>query len=143
MCNNKCNERSCSLLQTSSLWKIGGKYRKENIVTSNNEFVKDPDLYNNAYYNIPESNLTNMIVNDLYTPDLSSFNYGSSSQVPFVNIMKSPQLGSKVIPGEIGIGYNFIKNKPIEMHEIAHALQRRRILPFDKEIAKSITPKRY
>jgi len=123
--------------------KEAGKYRKENIVTSNNEFVKDPDLYNNAYYNIPESNLTNMIVNDLYTPDLSSFNYGSSSQVPFVNIMKSPQLGSKVIPGEIGIGYNFIKNKPIEMHEIAHALQRRRILPFDKEIAKSITPKRY
>lgn len=123
--------------------KEAGKYRKENIVTSNNEFVKDPDLYDNAYYNIPESNLTNMIVNDLYTPNLSSFNYGSSSQVPFVNIMKSPQLGSKVIPGEIGIGYNFIKNKPIEMHEIAHALQRRRILPFDKEIAKSITPKRY
>ena len=38
------------------------------------------------------------------------------------------------------MGYNLLKDKPIEMHEIAHALQRGRVLPLDDEL-RQLAPK--
>jgi len=113
--------------------KQAGKYRKENIITPENEFVNQNYLFSNAYYDAPYS-----VILDTYNPN---FNPNKAMDYTLKNLAKSPQLGAQSLPGDIGMGYNLIKNKPIEMHEIAHALQRGRKMPFDTEIKYAISPK--
>lgn len=103
-------------LENTYSWNTAAKdYGETNVFAGKSElsdFSKDELLLNNAYYR------------------QTSPNSGSTF---------SPYYKSD--PGSIGIGYNVVGNKPIEMHEIAHALQRGRVLPIDDEL-RQLTPKK-
>lgn len=88
-----------------------------------NTFVENSSLYNNAYYRPPS----------LYDQFVKSSGT--------LNLKKPTPNYSKSIPGEIGMGYNYVGNVPTEMHEIGHALQRGRELSLDKGL-KNIVPKK-
>ena len=88
-----------------------------------NPFVDDSYLYNNAYHR-PAS---------LYDQFVKSSGT--------LNLKKPTPNYSKSVPGEIGMGYNYVGNVPTEMHEIGHALQRGRILSLDNGL-KNIIPKK-
>ena len=103
-------------LENTYSWNTAAKdYGETNVFAGKSElsdFSKDELLLNNAYYR------------------QTSPNSGSTF---------SPYYKSD--PGSIGIGYNVVGDKPIEMHEIAHALQRGRVLPIDDEL-RQLTPKK-
>jgi len=104
--------------------KEAKNYSRENFLTgTDNKFVGNKYLYNNAFYE------------EGYMGSMSEMAKNAG-----MNLQKNIQDYMVPDPGSIGVGYNFIKNKPIEMHEIAHALQRGRTLPIDKEL-KAIKPK--
>jgi hypothetical protein len=86
------------------------------------KIINTKQLYNNAYYGPPD------VSDDLYKP----FGYKPTFGI---NLEKFPQLGGKIIPGELGIGYTNLGNVPIMHHEIAHALQRNRTMPIDTELS--------
>jgi hypothetical protein len=88
-----------------------------------NPFVEDSYLYNNAYHR--PASLYDQFVKSSGTLNLKK---------PIPNYSKS-------IPGEIGMGYNFVGDVPTEMHEIAHALQRGRKLSLDNGLT-NIVPKK-
>jgi hypothetical protein len=88
-----------------------------------NPFVEDSYLYNNAYHR-PAS---------LYDQFVKSSGT--------LNLKKPTPNYSKSIPGEIGMGYNFVGDVPTEMHEIGHVLQRGRKLSLDTGL-KNIVPKK-
>ena len=114
------------LKNTTNINKDAFKYSEENFLTGlDNKFVKDKLLYDNAYFS-PSYNLK----------------WGESieDKIKYIMSTENPNY-SKPQPGGIAMGYNFVNNKPIEMHEIAHALQRNRALPIDNEL-RQITPKK-
>ena len=88
-----------------------------------NPFVDDSYLYNNAYHR--PASLYDQFVKSSGTLNLKK---------PIPNYSKS-------IPGEIGMGYNYVGDVPTEMHEIGHVLQRGRTLSLDNGL-KNIVPKK-
>ena len=88
-----------------------------------NPFVEDSYLYNNAYHR--PASLYDQFVKSSGTLNLKK---------PIPNYSKS-------IPGEIGMGYNFVGDVPTEMHEIGHVLQRGRKVSLDTGL-KNIIPKK-
>ena len=92
------------------------------------KYSKDNFLFSNAYYN-------------KYNPNTQSSTLSKQSSKG-INLDKTPPILSytEAEPGSIAMGYNLLKNKPIEMHEIAHALQRGRVLPLDDEL-RQLAPK--
>ena len=88
-----------------------------------NPFVDDSYLYNNAYHR-PAS---------LYDQFVKSSGT--------LNLKKPTPNYSQSVPGEIGMGYNFVGDVPTEMHEIGHVLQRGRTLSLDNGL-KNIVPKK-
>ena len=114
------------LKNTTNINNDAFNYSRENFLGGvDNKFVKNKKLYSNAYF---DKNYNNNI-EDKIKNITGKFNL----QKPVENYSKSK-------PGGIGIGYNFVNNKPIEMHEIAHALQRGRKLPIDNQL-RQLTPK--
>jgi hypothetical protein len=120
------------LKNTTNINAEAVKYSKNNFLGGlDNEFVKNPSLYNNAYfdktYNYTLEDKLKNIINNSATVRKSGKTIGQNFSQPK--------------PGGIAMGYNFINNVPIEMHEIAHALQRGRVLPIDDEL-KQLIPKK-
>lgn len=118
------------LKNTININKEAGEFNKTNISNESNQFVDNPSLYDNAFYDKNYKN-SEARLEDLMEKTLPNT---LNLRKPFVDY-------SKPRPGGIGMGYNFVNNKPIEMHEIAHALQRGRVLPIDKKL-RQITPKK-
>jgi hypothetical protein len=112
------------LKNTTNINREATKYAKNNFLGgTDNKFVNNKSLYNNAYF------------------DKSYNNTIEDKIMGKINLQKPVEDYSKSKPGGIGTGYNFINNKPIEMHEIAHGLQRGRKLPIDNEL-RQLTPKK-
>jgi hypothetical protein len=113
------------LKNTTNINKQAAEYASINKLDEDipNKFVLNSYLYDNAYYQ--PASLYDQVVKSSGT----------------VNLKKPTPNYSQSIPGEIGIGYNYAGNVPIEMHEIGHALQRGRELSLDKGL-KNIVPKK-
>jgi hypothetical protein len=111
------------LKNTTNINREATKYAKNNFLGgTDNKFVKNKSLYNNAYF------------------DRSYNNTIEDKIMDKINLQKPVENYSKPKPGGIGMGYNYVNDVPTEMHEIAHGLQRGRVLPIDDELRK-ITPK--
>ena len=124
------NARISELKNTKSINKEVDYLYNENINTREKlqPFLDNSHLYDNAYAQISPFN------------DIDTFNKPIISGG--INLEKPIILGSKSLPGDIGIGAPFINSKPTEMHEIAHLLQRGRILPIDNDARALITPRK-
>ena len=125
----KINARSRidELKNITNVNKEASEYASANFLNAGlpNPFTENNYLYNNAFYKSGADDVISDIV----------------SKSKGINLVKPTPNYSKSVPGEIGIGYNYVGNKPIEMHEIGHVLQRGRKLSIDDQL-KNITPKK-
>jgi hypothetical protein len=125
----KINARSRidELKNITNVNKEASEYASTNFLNAGlpNPFTENNYLYNNAFYKSGADDVISDIV----------------SKSKGINLVKPTPNYSKSVPGEIGIGYNYVGNKPIEMHEIGHVLQRGRKLSIDDQL-KNITPKK-
>ena len=115
------------LKNTTNLNKEAAEFASTNFLNAGipNRFVETSQLYDNAFRGAGYDDiLSNML-----------------SKRQGINLVKATPNYSKSVPGEIGIGYNYVGNKPIEMHEIAHSLQRGRRLNVDDQL-RNIVPKK-
>jgi len=124
------NSRIIEITNTKSINKEVDYLYNVNIRTRENlqPFLDNSNLYDNAYAKTNPFN------------DIDTFNKPLTSGG--INLEKPIILGSKSLPGDIGIGAPFINSKPTEMHEIAHLLQRGRVLPIDNDARALITPRK-
>ena len=114
------------LKNTTNINNEAVKYSKNNFLGGvDNKFVKNKNLYSNAYF---DKNYNNNIEDKI------------KNITGKINLQKPVENYSKSKPGGIGMGYNYVNDKPTEMHEIAHALQRGRKLPIDNQL-RQLTPK--
>jgi hypothetical protein len=123
------NARISELRNTNSINKnVDELYNKSIHVREKLQpFIDDSYLYDNAYAQV--------------NPYNSMDNFNKSISSGSINLEKPVILGGQSLPGDIGIGMPFINSKPTEMHEIAHLLQRGRVLPIDKDARALIKPR--
>ena len=115
------------LKNTRNINKEAAEFASTNFLNAGipNRFVETSQLYDNAFRGAGYDDvLSNML-----------------SKRQGINLVKATPNYSKSVPGEIGIGYNYVGNVPTEMHEIAHALQRGRRLSVDDQL-RNIVPKK-
>ncbi len=115
------------LKNTNNINKEAAEFASSNFLNTGlpNKFVETSQLYDNAFRAAGYDDvLSNML-----------------SKRQGFNLVKPTPNYSKSVPGEIGIGYNYVGSKPTEMHEIAHSLQRGRRLSVDDQL-RNIVPKK-
>ena len=119
------NRKAANTLQTSS--------RDVNNIEPFEQFLNNPNLYDNASYSIPRG-----IKDDVWTGDVYG-TYMPEIDEKFLSFM--PQYGAKVLPGDLSLGAPFLKSRPTMAHEVGHALQRGRALPIDKQARDLLKPR--
>ena len=110
------------------------KYSKENLLGSNNPYILESKNVDNAFYTPQARNF----INNRKNIDLEDYlnyeklaNYEKLTEL-FTDLKKKPG---------ISIGYNYVNNKPVEMHEIGHFTQDGEVTYLDKQLQK-LTPKK-
>lgn len=123
--------------------KVAAEMRSFNKIgdeTNIEQWSNNSNMYDNAYYQPP--GLAEFA--DVYTlPGENPYVFNQHTPTGTINIQKPPpQLGGKIMPGEIGIGYDYKNSIPTMRHEIGHFNSRGRVMPIDIE-ARSLETKQF
>lgn len=123
---NSARARIYELQNTANTNREAGNYMSSDFEDLKPYFLGNSNLYDNAFF-ISGSGRD---VVEPVTTGASSFNL-SKNTIPPISY-------TQALPGRIGMGYNYVNNVPVEMHEIAHGLQSGRVLPIDNELRQII-----
>lgn len=123
--------------------KVAAEMRSFNKIgdeTNIEQWSNNSNMYDNAYYQPP--GLAEFA--DVYTlPGENPYVFNQHTPTGTINLQKPPpQLGGKIMPGEIGIGYDYKNSIPTMRHEIGHFNSRGRVMPIDIE-ARSLETKQF
>ena len=123
--------------------KVAAEMRSFNKIgdeTNIEQWSNNSNMFDNAYYQPP--GLAEFA--DVYTlPRENPYVFNQHTPTGTINIQKPPpQLGGKIMPGEIGIGYDYKNSVPTMRHEIGHFNSRGRVMPIDIE-ARSLETKQF